>query len=252
MNRTKIEWLRNPDGTPGYTWNPWGWGCYGPTGTAEKPALCGYCYAKRRANRRMTKCQQCNDFIPHWHPGRLLEPVKLRKPSRIFCGSMCDPFGDWVTPESLDAVLDVIGSTPQHTYYMLTKQPWNIMDKLYGVTEAWPVRELGGNDYVPNLWLGVSVTNAAEHQGARFALRLMAQCGWHTFYSIEPLLRWFVLMYEPVHWAIMGAMTGPGAAKHQPDPDWVTAMIADLDNQHIPVFVKSSLAHVSIRQEWPQ
>jgi DNA repair photolyase len=41
MNKTEIEWVKNPDGTKGYTWNP-------VTGCLHN---CWYCYAAKIANR---------------------------------------------------------------------------------------------------------------------------------------------------------------------------------------------------------
>ena len=41
MQKTKIAWVRNPDGTQGYTWNP-------VTGCQKG---CDYCYARKIANR---------------------------------------------------------------------------------------------------------------------------------------------------------------------------------------------------------
>ena len=43
MNRTKIEWVKNPDGSQGYTWNP-------ITGCLNG---CEYCYARKLANTRL-------------------------------------------------------------------------------------------------------------------------------------------------------------------------------------------------------
>ena len=43
MNKTSIEWVKNPDGSQGYTWNP-------VTGCLNG---CEYCYARRLANTRL-------------------------------------------------------------------------------------------------------------------------------------------------------------------------------------------------------
>ncbi len=43
MNATKIEWVKNPDGSPGMSWNP-------ITGCLNN---CPYCYARKLANTRL-------------------------------------------------------------------------------------------------------------------------------------------------------------------------------------------------------
>ena len=70
MNKTKIEWTD-------YTWNP-------VTGCKRN---CWYCYGKRIRRR----------FFPEvpwtklmWFDERLEEPLKVKKPSKIFVGSMSD------------------------------------------------------------------------------------------------------------------------------------------------------------------
>ena len=90
---SKIEWLVGLDNKHGETINPWGWGCYGPGGSAERPNLCCYCYAKILANRKLRKCSLCQQFVPHWHPEQLEKPLHWKKPRRIFVASMSDPFG---------------------------------------------------------------------------------------------------------------------------------------------------------------
>ena len=43
MGKTKIEWVKNPDGKQGYSWNP-------ITGCLNN---CEYCYARKLANGRL-------------------------------------------------------------------------------------------------------------------------------------------------------------------------------------------------------
>ena len=52
MNRTTIEWVKNPDGTQGYTWNP-------ITGCLNG---CPYCYARKLANGRLKQRYLANKF----------------------------------------------------------------------------------------------------------------------------------------------------------------------------------------------
>ncbi|KKK91159.1 hypothetical protein LCGC14_2715740, partial [marine sediment metagenome] len=53
MNKTKIEWVKNPDGTQGYTWNP-------ITGCLNG---CDYCYARRLANTRLKERYLANPKV---------------------------------------------------------------------------------------------------------------------------------------------------------------------------------------------
>jgi len=53
MNRTKIQWAKNPDGTPGWTWNP-------VTGCLNG---CSYCYARKLANGRLKKRYLANKNV---------------------------------------------------------------------------------------------------------------------------------------------------------------------------------------------
>ena len=53
-------------------------------------------------------------FEPTHHPERLEDPKKVKKPSRIFCGSMTDLFGEWVPKFWVHDILSIINQTPQH------------------------------------------------------------------------------------------------------------------------------------------
>ena len=153
-------------------------------------------------------------------------------------------------------MLEIIDMCKRHTFYMLTKQPQNIMAKLYEVTEAWPCRELGGGDVIPNLWIGASVDTQARAEAAWDSMCNLMSGGWHTFVSLEPLLgaidrQW--LGWE--EWRIIGAMGGVGAAKHQPKREWVDDLVASADDADISVFLKSSITALwpdLTRRERPQ
>jgi len=115
MNKSKIDWCD-------YTWNPVT-GCFHG---------CEYCYA-----RKIDKRFGDGNFTPTFHPERLQEPLKVKKPSKIFVGSVSDLFGDWfwqvskepgtVTSYNMGMVvgkiLDVVKQCPQHTFIFLTKNP---------------------------------------------------------------------------------------------------------------------------------
>ena len=240
---SKIEWLRGQDGKPGETWNPFGWGCYGPTGTAENPRPCSYCYAKRLADRKLRKCPQCQAFIPHWHPEELEKPFHWRKPKRIFVASMSDPFGKWVQRKELEWVLLSMLDARHHTYYLLTKQPEQIATKLPNWEWAnWP-------SFFPNLWIGVSVTCTADLP--RIAMLRDAWPG-HKFVSFEPLYSMDTVPdLADIEWVIIGAQTGP---VRQPIGTAVVSVETAAALYRVPVFEKDNLelTHLVKRQEWPR
>jgi protein gp37 len=52
----------------------------------------------------------------------LLQPLKWKRPRKIFVCSMTDLFADFVTDEMLDRVFAVMALCPQHTFQVLTKR----------------------------------------------------------------------------------------------------------------------------------
>lgn len=184
MGDTKIEWAER-------VWNP-------VRGCSPVSEGCRNCYAARFAHRFSGPGQpyegltRLTDSGPKWTgkvrevPEMLIEPLGTKKPSTFFVNSMSDLFHDDVSEAFIDRVIEVMMACPQHLFLVLTKRPHNLEQKLYGITGRILIRVLGGGDYVPNLWLGVSVENqqAADERIPQL-FSVPAALYW---VSMEPLL----------------------------------------------------------------
>ena len=133
MNRSRINWLVNPDGTQGYSWNP-------IKGCSPAHIGCTCCYAARMAATRLAHLPEYAGLarrpyvdgntwnVARWtgevrfFPERLAEPLRRRKPSAIFPVDMGDLFHEKVTNEQIAAVFGAMAATPQHRYTVLTKR----------------------------------------------------------------------------------------------------------------------------------
>lgn len=222
-DKTGIEWTRSDDGTPGATWNP-------TTGCDRVSPGCDNCYALRQARRLKSvgsvKYQRDGDprtsgpgFGLTVHPDTLDQPLRWRRPRRIFVDSMSDLFHDQVPDTFLLQVFSVMQRAPQHTFQVLTKRhgrtrsvmPW-LERKLTEDGQAWPL---------PNVWLGTSVEDQK-----RADLRipaLMQTPATVRFISAEPLLGPVTLTHLhthcPTHDFSGGFCVGPCPDRRR--PDWV-------------------------------
>ncbi|HDY68985.1 MAG TPA: DUF5131 family protein [Candidatus Scalindua sp.] len=208
MNKSKIEWTD-------YTWNP-------VTGCKKG---CFYCYGKK-INDRFGK-----DFKPRMWWDRLDQPIKEKKPSKIFVCSMADLFGDWLPDDTINYVLDTVRKCPHHTFQFLTKNP-----KRY----YWfPMPD--------NCWRGVTITKG------KAKIFSLVDSG-IRFVSCEPLLGWIDFKGCSFDWIIIGAMTGHLAKKYQPKYEWIQDILYHADSSKIPVFMKNNLKPIwkgKLRQEFP-
>lgn len=93
---------------------------------------CRNCYAMRMASRFSAPGKPYHGVVNEhgkWNgvvrfrPDRLLVPVGLRKPRRIFVNSMSDLFHEGLTNEQIAAVFGVMATCPRHTFQVLTKRP---------------------------------------------------------------------------------------------------------------------------------
>lgn len=116
---TGIEWTDK-------TWNP-------VAGCDRVSPGCDNCYALTMAKRlkAMGSPGYDNDGDPRTsgpgfkvtlHPNRLTDPLRWRKPRRVFVDSMGDLFHTDVPDEFIARVFAVMALTSRHTYQLLTKR----------------------------------------------------------------------------------------------------------------------------------
>jgi protein gp37 len=197
MNKTKIEWTE-------YTWNPVV-GCKNG---------CWYCYAKRM-NDRFGWIEDWNK--PQFFINRLDEPYRIKKPSKIFVGSMCDLFGDWVKDEWIREVIIAAKNNPHHTFQFLTKNSKRYLEFRFP----------------KNCWLGITITGKEELIDSHYKIRVLKQKRNFTFISFEPLLNKVNMHLTGINLVIVGGMTGAGAIK--PKKDWIESI------KHPNIFYKNNI-----------
>ena len=100
----KIEWTDA-------TWNP-------VTGCSAISEGCANCYAKRMAKRLAGRCgyPMHGGFGVTFHPERGGQPLRWRKPRRVFVCSMGDLFHEDVTDEQIRLVFDAISENPMRPH----------------------------------------------------------------------------------------------------------------------------------------
>lgn len=222
---TKIEWTDE-------TWNP----ITGCTPTSEG---CQNCYAKRMATRLRGRYgyPKDNPFKVTFHPDRLAQPLKWKKPRRIFVCSMGDLFHKSVPNLTIDLIWEKMKKCPKHTFLILTKRPERLL------------KDYDNSDPLPNVWLGVTAENQARaDERIPMLLQIPAAV---RFVSLEPLLgpvdftdrpldpestmgEWSDL--DQLNWVIVGGESGPGARRMR--IDWVRSVRDQCQEAGVPFFFK--------------
>ena len=109
-DKTGIEWTDA-------TWNP-------VTGCTKVSPGCDHCYAERVTERFHGKGSFATVTL---HPERLDQPLRWRKPRKVFVNSMSDLFHDDVPADYIARVFAVMALAPRHTFQVLTK-PYSLAD----------------------------------------------------------------------------------------------------------------------------
>lgn len=189
-DRTGISWATT-------TWNP-------VTGCRPISEGCQHCYAQTMAKRLQAMGAKGYEdgFRVTLHCERLDQPLRWRKPRRIFVCSMGDLFHGAVPAEFVAKVFAVMKLAQHHTFLVLTKRP-ELMVMRSRFIPGWP------SDY-PHVWLGVTAENQ-RRADERIPLLLDTPDA-HSFVSLEPLLGpvdlspWLCRL----EWVIVGGESGPG------------------------------------------
>lgn len=196
-----------------WTWNPQS-GCL---------HHCSYCYMRR---------MRMYDMTPKYHPERLLEPDKKKKPAKIFVGSSGDMFGKWVPGANIKLILDLCKSCQQHTFQFLTKNPRRYHDFEFG----------------KNCWLGTTV-DSAVHASRLIHLSMRGHKP-VMFCSFEPLLTPMDdVSLIGLNWIIIGANSNRVA--ELPPKKWIDDLIKRARQKHIAVWVKDNCYYPERIKEFP-
>jgi len=106
---------------------------------------------------------------------RLKDPLRWKKPRRIFVNSMGDLFHENTASLDVAAVWHVMRLAPWHTFQILTKRP----KRMRRFVEKWGAA-------LPNVWLGVSVEDQAAANERIPHLQMIHAA--LLFVSLEPLI----------------------------------------------------------------
>jgi protein gp37 len=216
QGKGKIEWTD-------YTWSP-------VTGCKHG---CDYCYANRIAQRIYPE-----KFEPTFRPERLNEPLKLKKPSKIFVCDMAELFGSWIPDEWIEKILETVKLCPAHTFQFLTKNPQRLNEWIFP----------------QNCWLGTTWDGLPLTKENVEILRKKVHTDCIKYVSFEPLLAPFKGSLEGIDWIIIGELTGTVMDSDELGKVgvWALELCVEAKENNIPVFVKNRLGNVFTAREFPR
>lgn len=201
MGKTSIEWAT-------VVWNP-------VRGCRRVSPGCLNCYAEIMAARFSLKglwgyglakiVKLAGGRIDHRWTGKvvevedkLLEPLRWRKPQRVFVNSTSDLFQKGVSDDFIAEIFATMALCQQHTFLILTKRP-DRMARFMGDPETQErinvVFRRAAAPYVgfvlarwplPNVWLGTSIED--QPRCDERLPHLLATNAAHRFISYEPAL----------------------------------------------------------------
>lgn len=266
-DKTEIEWTDA-------TWNP-------IRGCSRVSEGCRNCYAERVAARFSGPGMPYEGLAtigkngPRWTgevrmvPEHLTDPLRWRKPRRIFVNSMSDLFHEKLADDDIDQVFGAMwaclyggpAANPHdgHTFQILTKRAARMRDymsqdrRLRVARSAGAMSEDGDhiNDQTaffkgphPRIWLGVSVEDQATADER--IPHLLATPAAVRFLSVEPMLGPIQFGRVPGFnrmgldlsnwWVICGGESGPGARTM--DVGWALSMRDQCRAAGVPFFFK--------------
>ena len=230
------------------TWNP-------IRGCSRVSEGCRHCYAETVANRFKGPGQPYEGLIApggQWNGNITVahnlidQPLRWKKPRRIFVNSMSDLFHENVDDYIIRRVFDVMAQCPQHTFQILTKRP----ERMQQLLSMWERIGITGDHFkgkpLPNVWLGVSVEDqTTADERIPLLLETPAAVRW---ISAEPLLGPIKLTWEDradgmivdkfplLDWVVVGGESGQGARPMH--PQWARDLRDQCQAAGVPFFMK--------------
>lgn len=264
-DKTGIEWTDA-------TWNA----VRGCTRVSEG---CRNCYAETVAHRFSGEGQPYEGLIKkgRWNGQvkfvreHLLDPLRWKRPRKVFVNSMSDVFHEGFTNEQIAAQFAVMCAAPRHSFQVLTKRPARMREFFLWLTEGDDpdemlmcsldqILERGEMDDVqlkaldriifpeegwasaycaPHIMIGVSIEDQrAADERLPYMAWLSSEFGFQTFVSCEPLLGAVELgaYAEILDWVIVGGESGAGARPMR--PEWARALRDECHEADTPFFFK--------------
>ncbi len=253
--KTKIEWTDA-------TWNP-------IRGCSRVSEGCRNCYAERQAarfsgfGRPYEGLAVLTEAGPRWTGKvRLIkdlldQPLRWRKPRKIFVNSMSDLFHEGLEKRTIAAIFGIMALAGQHTFQVLTKRPQRFagllehlsaeqcVSEAFQLIGAHPTCQMSHDWPLPNVWLGVSVEDQPTAD-ARIPLLLAAPAA-VRWVSYEPALgpvdfsaylpgSPLATHHSPLSWIVCGGESGPKARPMH--PDWARSARDQCQAAGVPFFFK--------------
>ena len=169
-------------------------------------------------------------FDVTFHPDKLDDPLKWKKPRLVFVSSMGDLFHPDVPGADICRVFDVMFSADHHQYFILTKRPKRMGDR-------WDGEYHYSRRPMEHIWHGTSIENqTAANERLRELVKTRSA---HRFISAEPLLGEIDISpwLPEISWVIAGGETGPGARAC--DLSWVWSLQRQCQEAVVPFFFKA-------------
>ena len=201
-DRSQIEWTDA-------TWNP-------VTGCTKVSPGCDHCYAERLSERfrGVPGHHYEHGFDVTERPKLLEQPLRWRRPRRVFVNSMSDLFHDQIRGAYRDAVFDVMEQATHHCFQVLTKRS-GAMLRYVNRRYPSPYSKAPGH-----IWFGVSVEDRARLVRVAHLRRINTD---RRFVSAEPLLEDIAeIDLDGIAWLIAGGESGAG--HRPPQAGWIRAL----------------------------
>lgn len=201
---SRIEWTET-------TWNPIA-GCSAVSEGCRN--CCAAAMTKRLASMEKRQYMDLINRAGHFNgrirllDERLTEPLRWKKPRRVFVNWMSDLFHERVPDEFIGKVYEIMSCCPRHTFQVLTKRP----ERMAAFHERYSAPG-GPLPVIPgNVWLGTSVENQeTADERIPHLLRCPAAV---QFLSCEPLL---------------GEISFPATCRTMTGPCWCNAHVSTVD-----------------------